>query len=565
MAQMIPRSPPGEGPGKRAESDLWHALRVGLNDEWFVYYELHFIGPTGREGEIDFLCVHRVHGVLVIECKGKGVRRSGAGGWERQDDDGWEPMKRSPFAQAQRQMHQMIKLLKKRWSEVIGSNDVIGSNGEHLPFLFGYAAAFPRADADEDGLRPLDVPREVCFDVSDLGDMRRAVDRCLHHWRKSARRSLPALDAPAFKRFRKKALHPPFGVIARMSSEIRADEHTLVRVSAEQARVMSGLWSMRRIAVVGGAGTGKTLLAMEAAERYADRGDDVLFVCFNRPLADTLAAQLAREDEPGSLLVLNFHRLCAWAHRETFGSQMDVPDDRDARTLFWRESAAFFYADALDAEKMSKFDAIVVDEAQDFADTWWSALLSALKDPDSGRLILFADPRQDLYERKATLPVVNEFELTVNFRNTKCIAKEVARQLGEAQSSAAQCPVGVAPVVHKITEKTDVKRQVGELIRNLTKTEKMRPEQITILSPHTPKNSSLGELTTFVGLAVSNDPIRRSGAVLHTSIARFKGLESDVVILIDVAADDPRSSKRARYVATSRAKHRLFVWADESW
>jgi DNA helicase IV len=57
----------------------------------------------------------------------------------------------------------------------------------------------------------------------------------------------------------------------------------------------------------------------------------------------------------------------------------------------------------------------------------------------------------------------------------------------------------------------------------------------------------------------------RQGRVLHTTIGRFKGLESDVVIMLDVDPDDPRCGRHERYVAASRAKHRLYVFTRGDW
>ena len=52
----------------------------------------------------------------------------------------------------------------------------------------------------------------------------------------------------------------------------------------------------------------------------------------------------------------------------------------------------------------------------------------------------------------------------------------------------------------------------------------------------------------------------RAGAILHTTISAFKGLESDVLILADIDPEDSRCDRNARYVAASRAKSRLYVF-----
>jgi hypothetical protein len=64
------------------------------------------------EGEADFLVVHPERGMLVIECKGFGVRRTGTGQWLRADSHGGEkPLKESPFEQASRHKYELMKRL----------------------------------------------------------------------------------------------------------------------------------------------------------------------------------------------------------------------------------------------------------------------------------------------------------------------------------------------------------------------------------------------------------------------------------------------------------------------
>ena len=76
----------------------------------------------------------------------------------------------------------------------------------------------------------------------------------------------------------------------------RATEKSLLRLSDQQFRILDMLDAERRVAVAGPAGSGKTLAAAEKARRLATQGFDVLFTCFNRPLADHLRKALA--DEP---------------------------------------------------------------------------------------------------------------------------------------------------------------------------------------------------------------------------------------------------------------------------
>ena len=62
------------------------------------------------------------------------------------------------------------------------------------------------------------------------------------------------------------------------------------------------------------------------------------------------------------------------------------------------------------------------------------------------------------------------------------------------------------------------------------------------------------------GQLLSTDPLEREGAVLCTTIHKFKGLESDVAILVDVLEDDLFSGRAFLYTAAARARVLLHVF-----
>jgi superfamily I DNA/RNA helicase len=93
----------------------------------------------------------------------------------------------------------------------------------------------------------------------------------------------------------------------------------------------------------------------------------------------------------------------------------------------------------------------------------------------------------------------------------------------------------------------------------------VRPEQIVILTPHRRTHSSLDGVSAIAGIALADGPGERKGKLLHTTIGAYKGLESDVVILLDIDPSDPRCDRRARYVGASRARLALHVFAKGDW
>jgi len=560
---MIPREPPPPGPGAKAERLLFEALDRALSEEFFVYCRLPYICVEGaREGEADFVVLHRQLGLVVIECKGSGVRRTGTGQWVRLGAGGGEtPLGESPFLQAQRHAKELRRELERRMAHALPG---VGE----LPFVTGHAVAFPMALLDRcAGELPLEAPREILLDAADLDAAGERVQGIFDFWRQARRRRVTPLRKPDFKGFRKRVLHPALSVVECLGAGLRADGRSLLQLSEEQVRAVEGWLDNPRLRILGGAGTGKTVIALEAARRLADEGRSVLLVCFNRHLGEHLAATVGSwQLDGGKVHATTFHRLCARASWQQLDEGLRVPQDKEAAVAYWRDDAPLVLVEALEAGSLDRYDAVVVDEGQDFAPAWWDVLEMLVADGAEGRLAAFYDPSQEVFGRGCSVPESwPVIRLHRNFRNTRAIGEVVARLGGVEMRSHSRCPEGVLPETRPLESPSKMRRRLDELVRRLVTKERLLPDQIAVLTPHTKKSSSLAEVGELGGFPLSENPGDRAGAVLHTTITAFKGLESDVVILSDVDTRDPRADRNARYVAASRARHLLYVFSRGDW
>jgi hypothetical protein len=462
------------------------------------------------------------------------------------------------MAQAQRHVKDLKRLLDSRLKRVF-------PHLEGFPFVTGHAVAFPKTVVQTDGNLPLDTPRQILFDASDLGRVQDWTTGLANFWRKAATRKVPRLGPQELRRFRKKLLHPALSLVECLGADLAAESFVLSRLSAEQIEAAEGWLDNPRLRVQGGAGTGKTLIALEAARRLADEGGRVLLLCFNRRLGDHLRACVEGSDvDETNLQATTFHRLCARASYLVRNQGLQVPADQEQAVAFWRDDAPCLLLEAIGEGKVGPFDAIVVDEGQDFAPAWWDVLEELLQ--PEGRLLAFYDPSQEVWGRGCHVPTKwPVIKLRYNFRNTGEIARVVS-QLGEVEMlSPASCPEGVAPEVWPLESPAKTRKAAERLVSRLVQQERVSPGQIAILAPHSPKSSCLAGQTELAGLPLTDDPAKRGGALLHLSISAFKGLESDVVIIVDVDPSDPRCDRNVRYVAASRARHRLFVFAKGNW
>jgi len=107
--------------------------------------------------------------------------------------------------------------------------------------------------------------------------------------------------------------------------------------------------------VSGGAGTGKTVLALEKARRLAAEGLEVPLTCFNRPLAGRLRRSAA--DVP-RLTIANFHQLC-WDMAHAAGLPLPDPAAGSAPPGFFETTLPDALLAALE-RLPRRFDAIVV-------------------------------------------------------------------------------------------------------------------------------------------------------------------------------------------------------------
>jgi len=562
---MIPDHPPEGRGGAAAEAVLFRALKDQLDDEFFVYHGLRYVDPgDAHEGEADFVVVHREHGMLVIECKGSGVVRTHAGKWIRGYSGGrTDELRVSPFDQAQQQAHDLARLLLERIAKVMPGR------GDRFPFIYGHAAAFPRALKADVNL-PLDIPAPIVMDASDLSRVGERVIEALRFWSQGHPIPKP-LSPKEFRIFRRRLLMPEFRVVPSLGARLHVDGQQFLRLSQEQIATLQGALENNRLWVTGGAGTGKTVLAMETARVFATRTEDpqrVLFTCYNKHLARHLDGSVERWDLPeGKVKVQHFHSLCVRAYH-ALGREPVFPDkhDQEASKRFWNDEAPTTLMEAIEEGAVPRFDAIVVDEGQDFAPTWWSALEELLADRSASPMVVFYDASQDIFGRCGDLDEkAARFRLRFNFRNTRAIT-EVVRQLGNVDMEPHPlCPEGLAPTVHQQASANRARRQIDDLIKRMVQREGVKPDQIVILTPHSRAHSCLAGVDQLAGIPLASEPAKREGKVLHTTIGAFKGLEADVLILADADPRDERCSLNARYVAASRACQVLHVFAKGDW
>jgi DNA helicase IV len=323
----------------------------------------------------------------------------------------------------------------------------------------------------------------------------------------------------------------------------------------EQNDVLDMFEEFNRVAVKGGAGTGKTFVAMEKARRLSKNGKRVLLLCFNRPLADFLAK---RAD---GFVVETFHRFASQLCKRA-SIQFKEPSEDNKKDDFWSAEAADLLQQAMEVYPDERYDAVIVDEAQDFKPVWWIPVEGLLKSSSNSTFYIFYDPNQQIYDGGPAEDLgLKSTVLKYNCRNTRNIAEYSCRLVNMDPVLKPGAPVGQAvEILPACKDEKDMVDAVRKTIHRLVTEEKLATDRIAILTTGELKRSPVyraQKLGNIKIVSIENQPNRDE--VCMSSLHRFKGLESDVVILCDVKPNEEDSAPRQLYVATSRARHLLIV------
>jgi superfamily I DNA/RNA helicase len=319
---------------------------------------------------------------------------------------------------------------------------------------------FPHLDYE--GSPPPHADKAIIISRKHLPMMGQAIGTAYMAWTDAPNAAQP-LGHEQYRLLLNDCLMPKFRVFRPVGPDISKAAERLLELTETQAQVFKGLYVQDRVLVEGVAGSGKTFLALHRALSFAREGKRTLFVCYNKELAAWLRAHV--EEDPTTaafrdlLTVKHFHALAADLARDA-DLAFKPADGGPVTDAFWNNEVPDLIEQAvltLEGEGRAQyFDAIVVDEAQDFCLGWWYALTQAVLSKPDGPLYAFLDPNQSL-RGEVQWPEIEfgaRFKLTINCRNTQRIATASASVLSltpahiQARAcwrGAAGAPCGVGP------------------------------------------------------------------------------------------------------------------------
>ena len=519
-----------------AEKQVWVALERSLPVECWLLHGVRITNHLGdREGDVIVMWPGK--GIAFIEIKGGYITPKTNGKFLQ--GSGTNKHEVDPIDQAHQAMYQIRNWVQehtslKHWFPMVAM------------------AAFPQSILETS----YEHPRAARNQFIDKDDLLHASDR--------VRKSIESMSGHA--------IAPDHDDLTRVAQALEAnildvtnpmalaqliDSRTeqVDQLVRENAKLLDFVVEMNRFDVRGAAGTGKTALALEQAKRLKKQGKRVVFLCYSRALAAFIRHEVESWDKSDRIdVVRTFHSLATeWG--------VKLPENPDNE--YFDSTASTEFAKLASAANIdNKFDAVIVDEAQDFGDTWWTAAQALLKDPINGGIFVFGDTGQGIFGRSGTSNLgFAPLRLHINLRNTKPIA-DAANFLTSTPVASIGLPGPEIRFV-QIPEEADDKEIIhaaDDMVEYLR--DAYGPEHIALLTTKSRhpvhKEHADRDKEGYLKTIWSNEEI------FYGTVSGFKGLERNCVILTINGFHDGVNPRELLYVGMTRARDYLVIVAKRS-
>ncbi len=528
-----------------SEKQMYDALKEQLPDKYQVFYSVRWFetGENNRriDSESDFIIFDPSFGFLAIEVKGGEGIEIVDGDWYLDEiyengDKGRRQLKCSPYAQAEKSMRHFHSYF-------------VGEFNQNFNGVYGFAVAFPRFSVNQQ-LAPEAVP-ELTIDLNDMSNLRNRINNIFHYWKNKRNITIP-FSAEQRQRFIS-VVNKQISLGAAAGALIPLKEKEFSKINFVQDSILDCLYNYRQVQIVGGAGTGKTFIAMKKAVRDYLYGKKVLFICCNKELSkfvsrkfegtyeidsctyDEMMLRLLGEKYELAPLNENGNRCC-------FELLENIPEDL-------------------------RYDSIIVDEAQDFDLDMGLSVRMLLRSEENSDLYVFYDRNQNIFAtdfENAFAISTPPYVLRYNIRNTGCIYRCAVERTNLGSDTVANTIEGVQPETHNYSKRSQAVKALTNIVNRLVQKEHVDTKAIVVVSDVPYQNSILAYDSKIGAYDISFGPLDSVSTteICFKTVSEFKGLESNIVIYLKHSFEDiPETeiTQKREYVALTRARYYLYI------
>jgi UvrD-like helicase C-terminal domain/Nuclease-related domain/PhoH-like protein len=558
---MMPAFCPPDCPSP-AEPEIFATLRnAPRTDDWVVLHSLDIARHVNQiAGEADFVVLVPGMGAVCLEVKGAKTIRRTADGWYIGRNGTLDA--RGPFRQASDAMHSLRRALADKRPEL---GRVLFVSAVVMPYV-----PFDERSGEWHDWQVIDSQK---YNGSSLPDLitgilsqarRHAASCATGKWFDKKKSSPTSQQVQQIA----DVLRPQFEVNESSRARAKREAEEIRRYTEEQFAVLDAMQFNPRVIFEGPAGTGKTILALEAVRRSALQGNRVLFLCFNRLLARWLANECSPLGDGATVCSLHSYML-------RIAGMRSAPPGADS--AFWEEALPDqALAELLEKGGEAPYDALVIDEAQDilrgrYLDVLDLSLQAGLRD---GHWMMFGDIHgQDIYGSSACLGGVDQdgrlsrtpqYSLRKNCRNTPRVSALVAPFGGISPdySGVLRPDDGIDPEWRYYRNDKSQQTLLDDALEGLLR-EGYRRHEIVVLSALSDSHSAAAGLARVRGDLAPYEP-GVLGKIRYCSVHAFKGLEARAIVVTDMADLARPEQRTLLYVAVTRSTGRLVLCVSES-
>lgn len=536
---IYPEVFPPDRKNEHAEEKVFTHLKK-VADQYDIFYSRRFVTDgLGKkpEYEIDFIVAVPERVIVCLEVKAGLISYSGQA-------DQWTQNGKIMFKRPDSQATGAAHALAKQFSELIAGAPV------------GWGLCFPDCDLSTSGASTTGINSNQVIGQLELMHLDHALPQ-LFEFIKQQYPPRTGVKRWQYEKF-KNILLRGLGFVQVLGNRIKYDEERFVQLTNHQLELFKRVSNNKKIITSGPAGSGKTIVAKTIAQDFLNSDKTVLFLCFNRTLANKIRYEFDRYED--RVEVTTFHSLSRRII-DQYDQEWWENNSKNSSDEFWNLDVPVKLEECIQFVE-EQYDCLIIDEGQDFKEFWFELVFRLTH--DDGHKLIFLDQMQNIFGHYTEVPTDGflHYGLPENCRNTKEIVNYLSGLVGSQISSFENAPKGEVIIEKNFESGEKLIDYMDAELKELINNHDVNKDQILLLVNSTKSESSLYNVDSLAGSpikSIDNKGRFDRNSINYTTINTFKGLEADIVFVVDTNLIEENKKLEKLYTEASRARHKLYL------